>query len=72
MLDSIYNRTLELLKQSHFWHANVKKLSSFVQCYNIGITHVFRALTFAGPRKLFEHEAVRLSVQTSSEGPSKS
>ena len=32
----------------------------------------FHALTFAGsPKKLFEHEAVRPSVQTSSEGPGK-
>ena len=42
-----------------------------MQCYNIEITHVFHALIFAGPGKLFEHEAVRPNVQTSSEGPGK-
>ena len=37
---------------------------------NIGITHVFSCINNGRvPRKLFEHEAVRPRVQTSSEGP---
>ena len=40
--------------------------------YNIGITHVFSCINICRvPRKLFEHKAVRPSVQTSSEGPGK-
>ena len=40
--------------------------------YNIGITHVFSCINICQvPRKLFEHEATRLSVQISSEGPGK-
>ena len=39
---------------------------------NIGITHVFSCINICRvSRKLFEHEAVRPSVQTSSEGPGK-
>ena len=39
---------------------------------NIGITHAFSCVNICRvPRKLFEHEAVRPSVQTTSEGPSK-
>ena len=39
---------------------------------NIGITHVFSCIYICRvPRKLFEHKAVRLSVQTSSAGPGK-
>ena len=39
---------------------------------NIGITHVFSCINICRvPRKLFEHEAVRPSVQTSPEGPGK-
>ena len=39
---------------------------------NIGITHVFSGINICQvPRKLFEHEAVRPSVQTSSKGPDK-
>ena len=39
---------------------------------NIGITHVFSCINPCRiRRKLFEHEAVRTSVQTSSEGPGK-
>ena len=39
---------------------------------NIGIAHVFSCIDIRRvPRKLFEHEAVRPSVQTSSEGPGK-
>ena len=34
MLDSIYHRTLKLLKKSHFWCKNVKILPSYTQCYN--------------------------------------
>ena len=38
----------------------------------LGITHVFSCINICRvPRKLFEHEAVRPSVQTSSEGPGK-
>ena len=41
-------------------------------CLNIGITHVFSCINICRiPRKLFEHEAVRPSVQISSEGPGK-
>ena len=41
-------------------------------CENIGITHVFSCTNICRvPRKLFEHEAVRPDVQTSSEGPGK-
>ena len=40
--------------------------------YNIGITHVFSCINiYQVPRTLFEHETVRPSVQTSSEGPGK-
>ena len=40
--------------------------------YNIEITHVFSCINICRvPRKLFEHETVRQSVQTSSEGPGK-
>ena len=40
--------------------------------YNIGITHGFSSINICRvPRKLFEHEAVRPSVQISSEGPGK-
>ena len=40
--------------------------------YIIGITHVFSCINICQvPRKLFEHEAFRPSVQTSSEGPGK-
>ena len=36
----------------------------------IGITHVFSCINICWvPRKLFEHKAVRPSVETSSEGP---
>ena len=39
---------------------------------NIGITHVFPCINICRvPRMLFEHEADRPSVQTSSEGPGK-
>ena len=39
---------------------------------NIETIHVFSCINICRvPRKLFEHEAVRLSVQTSSEGPGK-
>ena len=39
---------------------------------NIEITHVFSCISICRvPRKLFEHEAVMPSVQTSSEGPGK-
>ena len=39
---------------------------------NIGITHVFSCINICRvPRMLFEHEADRPSVQTSSEGPGK-
>ena len=39
---------------------------------NIGITHVFSCINICRvPKKLFEHEAIRPSVQTSSEGPGK-
>ena len=39
---------------------------------NIGITHGFSCINICRvPRKLFEHEAARPSVQTSSEGPGK-
>ena len=39
---------------------------------NIGITHVFSCINIClVTRKLIEHEAVRPSVQTSSEGPGK-
>ena len=39
---------------------------------NTGITHVFSRINFYPvPRKLFEQEAVRPSVQTSSKGPGK-
>ena len=34
MLDSIYYRTLKLLKKSHFWCRNVNILSSFRQHCN--------------------------------------
>ena len=38
----------------------------------IGITHVFSCINICRvPRKLFELEVVRQSVQTSSEGPDK-
>ena len=38
----------------------------------IGITHVFSCINICRVlRMLFEHEAVRPSVQTSSEGPGK-
>ena len=41
-------------------------------CVIIGITHVFSCINICHPpRKLFEHEAVRPSVQTSSKGPCK-
>ena len=41
-------------------------------CENIGITHVFSCINICRVhRKLFEHEGVRLSVQTSTEGPCK-
>ena len=40
--------------------------------YQNGITHVFSCINIClVPRKLFEHEANRLSVQTSSEVPGK-
>ena len=39
---------------------------------NIGITHIFSCINICGvPGKLFEHEAMRSSVQTSSEGHGK-
>ena len=39
---------------------------------NIGITHVFSCSYICRvPRKLFEHKAIRPSVQISSEGPGK-
>ena len=39
---------------------------------NIGITHVFSCINNCRvPRKLFEHQASRPSVQTLSEGPGK-
>ena len=39
---------------------------------NIGITHVFSCINICRvPRMLFEHEADRPSIQTSSEGPGK-
>ena len=39
---------------------------------NIGITQVFSCINICRvPRTLFEHEAVRSSAQTSSEGPGK-
>ena len=39
---------------------------------NIGITHVFSCINICrDTRKLFEHEAARLSVQILSEGPGK-
>ena len=39
---------------------------------NIGITHIFSCINICRvPRMLFEHEADRQSVQTSSEGPGK-
>ena len=38
----------------------------------IGITHVFSCINICRvPRMLFEHEADRPSIQTSSEGPGK-
>ena len=38
----------------------------------IGITHVFSCINICRvPRKVFEYEAVRLSAQTSPEGPGK-
>ena len=44
------------------------EVSSFI----IGITHVFSCINICRvPRMLFEHEADRPSVQTSSEGPGK-
>ena len=48
------------------------KHSTFTLKLNMGITHVFSCINICGvPRKLFEHEAIRPSVQTSSEGPGK-
>ena len=39
---------------------------------NIGITHAFSCINICRvPRKLFEHEADRPSIQTSPEGPGK-
>ena len=32
MLDSIYHRTLQLLKNPHFWHENVNDFASFTKC----------------------------------------
>ena len=41
-------------------------------CMNIRITHVFSCINICRvPRKLFEHEAARSSVQISSKGPGK-
>ena len=49
---------------------NVKLAKMFIA--NIGITHVFSCINICRvPRKLFEHEAARPSVQTSSKGPGK-
>ena len=43
-----------------------------IRLENIGITHVFSCVNICRvPRKLFEHKAVRPSVQTPSEGPGK-
>ena len=40
--------------------------------WNIGITHVFSCINICRvPEKLFEYEAARPSVKTSSEGPGK-
>ena len=60
-------------------NAHGLKLSQFVENVQsilhgveimIGTTHVFSCINICRvPRKLLEHEAVRPSVQTSSEGP---
>ena len=50
---------------------NTWEQQRFMFC-NIEITHVFSCINICRvPMKLFEHEAVRPSVQTSSEGPAK-
>ena len=49
-----------------------KANASLSGCSNIGITHVFSCINICRvPRMLFEIEADRPSVQTSSEGPGK-
>ena len=46
--------------------------ANFKETKNIGITHVFSCINICRlPRKLFENEAVRPSVQASPEGPGK-
>ena len=55
-------------------HRKYTKYETFTKLIveNIGITHVFSCINICWvPRKLFEHEAVRPSVQTSPEGPGK-
>ena len=48
------------------------KVSSSLWVQNIGIIHVFSCINICRvPRKLFEHEAARPTVQTSSKGPGK-
>ena len=55
------------------WHQRFyQDLSHLSLAYNIGITHVFHALTFAGSRgRCLEHEAHRPSAQTSPKVPGK-
>ena len=49
-----------------------KNIGTLCTGENIGITHVFSCINMCRvPRMLFEHEADRSSVQTSSEGPGK-
>ena len=50
---------------------DIGQLIRFLYVVNIGITHVFSCINICQvPRKLFEHEDVRPSVQTSPNDPS--
>ena len=64
---------LHLCYQHRLFHDFLFYLvNNFLFSTNIGITHVFSCINICRvPRKLFEHEAVRPSVQTSSESPGK-
>ena len=68
MLDSMYHMTLKLFKNRIF---GVNILSSFTQCYDIGITHVLYALTSAGPRGWCRNPTCKARVRTTPEGSSR-
>ena len=73
MIDKYLYGSLKNTKDlGQFPFQSVQIMTAGNKLNNIGITHVFSCINICWvPRKLFEHEAIRLSAQTSPEGPDK-